>query len=126
MDGVNKQMRLFLLRKKQVLCQNLTHYLYLMVEVEVQIVILVHFGLVQLMVEVGFLVEGIMGQRFLVQDGVQFKLQLLVVVEQALVEVQSQVGIDVQVFEYCFSLLIVVQKVRFQGVWLEWVWHLQG
>lgn len=60
-----------------------------MVEVEARNVFLVQFSLVWLLIEVVFLVEGIVGQRFLVQDGVQFELQVLVEVELGLVEIQS-------------------------------------
>lgn len=74
---------------------------------------LAQFGLVQLLVGVGLMVEGIVGQIFLAQDKIQF------VIEQGLVEVHSQVRIDVQVDEDCFGLLIVGQKVWFQGAWLE-------
>lgn len=63
---------------------------------------MVHFDLVCLLVGVVLLVEGIVGLIFLVQ----FELQILVEVEQGLIEVQSQVGIDVHVDEGCFGFLI--------------------
>lgn len=74
-------MRSFLLRNKYVLCRNLTHYLHLMVEIEGQIMFMVHFSLVWLLVGIGLLVEGIEGQC---------ELEVLVKVEQGLVEVQGQ------------------------------------
>lgn len=98
-----------------------------MVDVDGQIVFLVLFGLVWLLVGVSLLIDGIVCQRFIFQHGVQFELQVLVEVEQGLVEVYSQVGIDVQVHEGCFGLLIGDiqkievngQKIWFQAVWLE-------
>lgn len=63
-------MRLFLSRNRHVLYHNLTHSLFQIVEVEDQVVFLVQFGLVWLLVGDDFHVEGILGQRFLLQDGV--------------------------------------------------------
>lgn len=72
--------------------------------VDVKFVFLVQFCLVRLLVGVGLLVEEILVQRFLIEDGVHIEFQLLIVFEQGLVEVHSQIGI---------GLLIMGHKVWF-------------